>query len=169
MTIATQRTTASGCAPSTATQRINYYLTSQSQQVLAASRLKSITTARKCVPQLIKAAQHIYDSWEQDDQGHDEEHGSGGICHAIADEFCNVFSKAGISSTSFNSSIGTNHVWTVIKVKEGVYSVDIPPSTYERGAGYTWTKLKGVRFTPDDIVFEHDSTDPSTFNTYLED
>lgn len=37
-----------------------------------------------------------------------------------------------------------------------VFDVDINPYLYERGAGYTWTKIPGVQFTPNFVHIQAD-------------
>lgn len=39
------------------------------------------------------------------------------------------------------------------------FTVDIPARVYERGSGYTWTKLPGVVFTPADIFISRNDTE----------
>ncbi len=117
---------------------------------------------------LAAAAQMVYDSWEQDEEGSDEEYGYGGICHDIADAMSEVLSGAGVEASSVSQSIGEVHVFVVAKFAEGVYAIDIPPSTYERGSAYTWSKIKGVRFSAQDIDVSLVDKNPARFEEYLE-
>lgn len=118
--------------------------------------------------ELAAAAQAVYDEWTQDAEGNDEEYGAGGICHDIADAMVGVLDRHGIDSQSVSQSIGDVHVYVIAKVKEGVYSVDIPPSTYERGSAYTWTKIDGVKFDANDIDISRIDANPDRFEDYIE-
>lgn len=118
--------------------------------------------------ELAAAAQAVYDEWSQDAEGNDEEYGGGGICHDIADAMVGVLDRHGVESQSVSQSIGEVHIYVIAKVREGVYSVDIPPSTYERGSAYTWTKIEGVKFNANDIDIGRVDPDPNKFDDYLE-
>lgn len=131
--------------------------------------LPSVQNIRNLLPQLTQAAQRVYDTWEQNDDGYDEMYGGGGICHDIADAMCGVLSSKGIECNTFSASIGEVHVWVIAKFLEGVYSIDIPPNVYETGSGYTWKKKRDVAFTPNDIHVDRITADPNEFDQYSED
>ena len=95
--------------------------------------LKTVKQLNALVPELIRVSQAVYDSWAQDDDGMDVELGAGGICQDIASEICGVLSSNGFDCTTFSQPIGDQHVYTVVKLKDGVYEVDIPPGVYETG------------------------------------
>lgn len=99
-------------------------------------------------------AQKIYDDWEQDEDGYDEEYGHGGICQDIASAFCDVLSELDIECTIFSPSIGEIHVFSIANIDGEAYQVDIPPYVYERGGGYCWQKIPEVIFEPSDIIIE---------------
>ena len=130
--------------------------------------LPSIAVVNNLKIQLARAAQKVYDSWEQDEEGNDEEYGGGGICHDIADAMVEVLEASGIESRSVSQSIGEVHVFVVAKFAEGIYSIDIPPQTYERGSAYTWKKIPGVRFGPEDIDLFLVDRNPDNFEEYDE-
>jgi hypothetical protein len=130
--------------------------------------LPSVTTVRSFMPQLLQAAQHVYDQWEQDDEGYDEEYGGGGICHDIADAMSGVLSNHNIEAVTFSQSIDDVHVYVIAKFREGVYEINIPPYIYETGSGYTWKKIPGVRFQPNHVVIEQIFSDPNRFQDYEE-
>ena len=119
-------------------------------------------------PQLVRAAQTVYNQWNQNEDGFDDHYGAGGICHDIADAFCEVLYKHNIECTSFSAQIGEQHVWAIAKTDDGVYSVDIPPSYYETGAAYTWKKIPNVIFTPDFIHIDMITPDPQEFDQYAD-
>jgi hypothetical protein len=114
--------------------------------------------------QLAQAAQGVYNQWEVDEEGMDPEYGGGGICQDIAEAMVGVLDKFGIEAMTVDSQgMDDQHVWAVAKFREGVYEFDIPPSTYERGSGYTWTKIPGVEFLPSYISVAKFSDDPQDF------
>ncbi len=119
---------------------------------------------------LAARAQKVYDAWDADsDPEHgDPEVGFGGICQDIADELVDELLDQGAQASPLSCSVGEQHVMVVGQFTEGVYEIDIAPSTYERGGGYTWTKIPGVTFEPDDITIERLSSDPRDFAEYTE-
>lgn len=136
---------------------------------LIEGRLKSIIGVNKLKRELVVVAQKEYDRWEQNDDGYDEELGYGGICQNIADAMASVLAGAGYDITIVDSmGVGEQHVWVVLKAKEGVYSVDIPPYVYETGGGFNWKKKHDIEFSPEDIEVYKISADPRDFKNYLE-
>lgn len=120
-------------------------------KALLLENVKSISDVTQLIPLIISAAQKEYDEWDQSDPDNDELNG-GGICQNIAESIADVLNSNGIEATTIDSGgVGDQHVWTVFLVKEGVYELDIPPSLYERGGGYQWTKIPGVKFTKEYI------------------
>ena len=111
------------------------------------------------------AAQQVYDSWHQNEQGWSEDVADGGVCHYIAEAICEVLGEHGIDSTSFSFSIGEVHVTAVADINGAAYMVDIPARVYETGGGYTWRKIPGVVFEPNDIHIESMGED---FEDYLQ-
>jgi hypothetical protein len=117
--------------------------------------------------QLAAAGQAEYDAWAQDIDGYDEELGSGGICHLIADRMVGILSGEGFEAVSTHSEgIGENHVWVTAQTAQGVVTVDIPPGVYEIGGGYTWKKRPGIVFSPSDILVDVIDNDPARFPEY---
>jgi len=102
--------------------------------------------------EMVLAAQRVYDSWEQDEEGIDEELGCGGICQDIADEMCSVLSGKEIDCLIVdNNGVGDQHVWIVAYDDKEAFEIDIDPSVYESGSGYSWTKKQGIKFSLNDI------------------
>lgn len=131
--------------------------------------LPSVNQAQSLIPELVSTTQHVYDNWQQNDDGYDEELGEGGVCQDIADAMAYVMDSNGIDSMIVdNGGMGDQHVWIMIKVREGVFSVDIPPSVYETGGGYSWKKIKNVVFTNNDVVFDKVSNNPEEFENFGE-
>jgi hypothetical protein len=124
-------------------------------------RIATLKSLNQLRPELAAAAQAVYDAWQQDEDGYDEELGCGGICHLIADEMLAVVAKH-FPDTPMTTRSHTSeaHVDLVLATFDGVVCLDIPWSLYERGGGYTWTKLRGIQFhdrSIDIAVIDHNS------------
>lgn len=119
---------------------------------------------------LAHAAQGVYDEWDADSDPNygDAEVGFGGICQDIADAMCEVLDRQGIECATVSAQVGDQHVYAVAQCSDGVFEVDIPPSVYERGSGYNWTKIEGVRFSGDHVVVHKLDADPESFDQYTE-
>lgn len=119
-----------------------------------------------CLKLLIAAAQKCYDEWDASDPEYgDDEVGFGGICHLIADAFCEVLSDAGLECRTVSASCGEQHVWAIVLDGDVVWNVDIWPFRYERGGGYQWTKIPGVVFDESDLEINVWSGDPEEFHS----
>lgn len=128
-------------------------------------RLKSLEHLKALVPKFVLVAQKVYDGWIQDEN---DELNGGGICQNIADEISGVCNMNGIDATTVSAQVGEQHVWCVAKVREGIFEIDIPPSVYETGGGYTWKKIPDVKFDANDIYINRLSSDPNDFDEYTE-
>jgi len=128
----------------------------------------SVSSLTPMLPQIAREAQSVYDAWTQDSDGHDEEFGYGGICHSIADAIAGVLEGHGVEAATVSQSIGEVHVYVVARFREGVYTIDIPPGTYETGSAYTWRKRQGVEIGPEDIVVSQIDKNASNFEQYVE-
>jgi hypothetical protein len=118
--------------------------------------------------ELVAAAQKVYDEWQQDNNGHDEELGSGGICHLIADDLLNVLSNHKIYNCQSVCSNYEQHVYIIGKFEEGVYEIDIPYSIYETGGGFNWKKIPDVVFDGSHISISRLDGDPDNFDNYVD-
>lgn len=113
-------------------------------------------------PQLAAAAQRVLDAWEVDEDGYDEEFGTGGACDAISRVFGNTlqFTYTDAGGRTRDAGIvdggqdGDDHAWLVVFDDYEIYAVDLPAAVYEVGGGYNWTKRAGVRVRPSDIVID---------------
>jgi GNAT superfamily N-acetyltransferase/2'-5' RNA ligase len=119
-------------------------------------------------PQMAAAAQEIYDAWDQggyrSSEGGDIEFGEGGICDSIAREIGGIIaSKIRNVEVTDGGQDGDDHAWTVAYRGKEVYGIDIPHTLYERGGGYSWTKVPGVTFGADDVEIFPMDVDPSEF------
>lgn len=121
--------------------------------------LKSINDIKRLLPTITAAVQKEYDRWDENP----DEYANGGICHLLADEVCSVLWDHNIQSATVSSDHEV-HVYTIAKVREGVWSVDIPPGVYETGGGYNWKKIHDVQFDPRDIDLYCITRDPTEFN-----
>jgi len=128
--------------------------------------LKTLQELNNLVPEIIRAAQQAYNSWAQNDDGIDDELGVGGICQDIASEICGVISNHGFDCTTVSQEIGEQHVYTVVKLEEGVYEIDIPPSVYETGGGYSWRKIHNIIFNKNHLIIHKIDGDPESFDNY---
>lgn len=126
--------------------------------------LVSVTVAKSNIDKILAAAQAQYDRW---DEGDVDTYAGGGICHLIADDICSVLWDIGIECTTQSCSY-EQHVYVVAKFQEGIYQVDIPYHVYERGAGFSWTKLPDIKFEPRDVVFYKISGDPEEWSNYVD-
>jgi hypothetical protein len=115
-------------------------------------------------PQLVAAAQPVYDTWEQSEDGMDDVYGGGGICDDIANAMLEVIDRSipdldGLS-TSGEPAHGDNHYYVVLYRGQEGYAVDIPPGVYETGGGYTWQKTPDVQFDAADVqIYPVDAAD----------
>lgn len=119
-------------------------------------------------PQIVKVAQKVYDEWQQDESGCDVELGSGGICQDIADEIGDVLVANDIDFVIADTEgVVDQHVWTIAYDEKNkiAYNVDIDPSVYESGSGYSWKKKSNVKFDTSDI--EIYPAEYETVNYYL--
>lgn len=128
----------------------------------------SLNELRKLMPKIVLVAQKVYDEWQQDESGYDEEYGGGGICHEIAEKVAEVLLQNNIEANTVSQTIGDVHVYVVAKFKEGVYSIDIPPSIYEIGSAYTWKKKPNIKFNQNHIAIDLIDKNPEKFEDYLE-
>lgn len=114
------------------------------------------------------AAQKVYDGWVQDEHGYAEELGTGGICHLIADDLIDVLWNHKIHNCQTVSSTHEQHVYVVGAFREGVYMIDIPWHTYERGAGFSWKKLPDIVFDKDHISVDRLDSNPNNIGNYTD-
>ena len=137
---------------------MNWY--KQTQQ----ENLKSINNIKALMPRIIQVSQKEYDSWDEENI---DEYAGGGICHLIADAIANVFNDNGIDSFTISSDF-EQHVYCVVRVREGIYQVDIHHSIYETGGGFSWNKIPDIIFEPSDITIYMIDHDPNNWANYTE-
>jgi hypothetical protein len=148
--------------------RVRVAMDDDDEEAAEAIDLPSLQQLTPLLPRLAQAAQQAYNQWDQNEEGEDVELGSGGICQDVAEEMAGVLNEAGIDAITVSASMGEQHVWVVAKFREGVVEVDIPPSVYEIGGGYTWKKIPDVVFTPRDIHYSIIDRNPHNFDQYGE-
>lgn len=104
-------------------------------------------------PALARAAQGVYDDWDQG--GSDNEYGGGGICDNVAQALAVVVNGALPDVTiTDGGQDGDDHAFIVVLTDNEAVAVDIPPGVYEIGGGYNWTKRQGVHIRSTDVVFD---------------
>lgn len=138
-------------------------------RICADEQLVSSKDVAQLRSQIAAVAQQVYDAWEQDEEGMDEELGEGGICQDIAEAVCGLLAENGIECGEVSNSVGDQHVWAIAKLSDGVFIVDINPSVYEEGGGYSWRKRKDVVFDASDVIIESIDSNPDSFEQYLGD
>ena len=123
--------------------------------------IPSLQQLKLKIPAMVRAAQKVYDEWDASDPDYgDSNVGFGGICHLIVDAILNELDEFECTSLSLDTEV---HVMAIVMLREGVFSIDIPPSVYERGGGYNWKKIQNVKFTEHDIDISKISSDPSDY------
>lgn len=132
-------------------------------------RLNSIKEVEAIKKELAAAGQKVYDDWVQDENGTNDELGTGGICHLIAEEMIDVLFNHGIQRVQTVSSTHEQHVYLVGQFREGVFMIDIHWSNYETGGGYTWKKIPGVTFDEDHITIYNLDRNPRKLKPYVDD
>jgi hypothetical protein len=70
-----------------------------------------------------------------------------------------------VQSVTANDEV---HVYLIGAFAEGVFAIDIHPSVYERGSGYSWTKIPDVKFTADHVGISRLDKDPKNMYIYVE-
>lgn len=125
-----------------------------------------LPTLQSLRPALARAAQKVYDRWDESDV---DTYAGGGICHLIVDALLPLIPYEG-TSVSSNWEV---HVYIVCRVltgpERGIWKVDIHPSYYETGGGYTWAKIPDVEFDASMISLERLSYNPHEIGQYTGD
>lgn len=124
-------------------------------------------TLSELISKFVDVAQSVYDAWQPNEDDYDEEVGYGGICHLIADEIVSILYDHDIEGTTVSSDHEV-HVYSVCKLQDGIFLIDIPYSIYETGGGYTWKKIPDVEFDVDCITISKLSSDPTEYTNYTD-
>jgi transglutaminase-like putative cysteine protease len=128
--------------------------------------MKSLADLEALKEELAKAAQEVYQNWDQSGPDGDPELGWGGVCQDIAAAMSDVLNSAGIEASTIEAQVGEQHVFVVAQTSGGVYEVDISPYIYETGGGYNWKKKQGVTLGADDVSVTRLDSDPAAFVLY---
>ena len=121
-------------------------------KLLCEGRLNSISQIDDNIKrELAATAQQVYDEWQQNEEGYDEELGGGGICHIIADGMIDVLCDHKIYNLQTQCT-DQPHVYLIGKFKEGIFTIDIPYYVYESGGGWSWKKKPDVKFDVRHVV-----------------
>ncbi len=126
---------------------------------------EAISLIRALGPQLIAAAQAVYDEWDQTDE-YDELNG-GGICDQIAEAMADIMNTAGYETSTICAN-DEQHVYCVCRLPNGVFSLDIPYRIYEFGGGFSWTKIPDIVFEVDHLSLFQLDPDPDSFEQYTD-
>jgi hypothetical protein len=126
--------------------------------------MKTSADIKALRPELARAAQTVYDDWDESDE---DTYADGGICHFIAEAIVGVLDQHDIDAQTV-SSMAEVHVYTVCAVKDGVFVVDVPYSLYETGGGYKWRKRPGVTFDASDVTLDRLDSDPKNIGQYVD-
>jgi hypothetical protein len=119
-------------------------------------------------PIIASLTQAVYDEWEQDEDGIDEELGSGGICDIVAGRIATCLAEEfGIDAYVQHVEMDC-HTLVVAVLEDGIFTVDVPPGVYETGTGYTWTKRKDIVVRAEDVEVLQLSADPTTLHLYVD-
>ena len=118
--------------------------------------MRTLAELKALTPAIIQAAQRVYDDWRPSDDD------TGGICDDIADAVAPIVDGC----PQFIEL--DHHTVVLVAVTEGVVRLNISASIYERGAAYTWTKIPGVIFEPEDVIFDVIDPDPTKLEEYLD-
>jgi tRNA nucleotidyltransferase/poly(A) polymerase len=119
---------------------------------LASNTTSLFEDLNKLRNQFVSAAQSIVDAWHQDEDGMDDELGSGGICDRIASALASVI-NSNISNVDITDGgqDGDDHAFIIVYNDQEAFGVDISPGVYETGAGYNWRKIPGAKIDTADI------------------
>lgn len=121
---------------------------------------------KKLIPKIVNVAQEEYDAWDESDE---DTYAGGGICHLIAEritEICQTIPKTIVTVYTYSD---VQHVVTVVgrlipipdaepdedKYDKECHIVDIPYYHYEKGGGYSWTKIPNVIFKPSMVRIDY--------------
>lgn len=125
---------------------------------------KSLSDLESLFPKFAKKAQEVYGEWDEDDV---DTYAGGGICHLIAEEMVSIMWDNDIESVTYSSS-HEQHVYTIAKVKEGIFAIDIHHSFYEIGGGFSWKKIPDVKFEPSFVSLYKITADLSEWSEIVE-
>lgn len=115
-------------------------------------------------PHIAAAAQKEYDEWQQDEHGHDEEVGCGGICDRISGHIHDIVNQHVPSAhTREGGQDGDDHSWVIAHNGHEAHSIDIPPHVYETGSGYKWKKKPNVKIRPEHVQMDKLDIHPREF------
>lgn len=104
-------------------------------------------------PQMASAAQAVLDDWTQDEDGYDEELGGGGACDRVSDAMRDVVAEAHPElEFQEGGQDGDDHAFFIAYDTDEAFAVDVHPSVYETGGGYSWRKVDGAEVGAGDVA-----------------
>jgi hypothetical protein len=121
------------------------------------------------LPRIAEAAGKVHADWAQDEDGHDEELGTGGICDLVASEIASIVSElpGALVATQYNET--DTHTSAIAALADGVFVVDIPARVYEIGYGYVWKKIVDADIGPQHVEIVQLSKDPASLHEFVDD
>lgn len=106
----------------------------------------------KLKSEIVKAAQEEYDSWDASDPEYgDCEVGHGGICSLISSKISDIVASNTNLNVTEGGQEGDDHSWVIAYNEKEAWGIDISPSVYETGAGYSWKKISDVTISENDV------------------
>lgn len=122
---------------------------------LAAQRLQADLTHPELHADIAQRANGVLADWTQDEDGYDDVFGAGGVCDQISEQISGAiverYDDIGIID---GGQDGDDHAYPIAYRNGAAFAVDIPPSVYETGGGYSWQKIPGATIEPSDVVVE---------------
>lgn len=104
-------------------------------------------------PALAAAVQRVLNEWQPDESGFDPVLGTGGACDEVTDAMVDVICDFVDGVTVLEGGHeGDDHAWLIVVDDRDAVGVDVPPSVYETGGGYSWTKIEGAEVEPSDVM-----------------
>jgi len=93
------------------------------------------------------AAQSVYDGWDDEDS-------DGGICDEISREIQTIIaSELNDVDVTDGGHDGDDHATTLASDSSGqIFEIDIPANVYERGGGYSWSKIPNITIEASDVL-----------------
>lgn len=99
-----------------------------------------------------RVAQEEYDAWQPDEEGIDEDVCAGGICDQVARRIAEtIVGSYEDAEVIDGGQEGDDHAWTIVRIGDEYFGVDIAPGVYESGGGYNWQKIPDVQISPEDV------------------
>lgn len=100
--------------------------------------------------EIAEKAQKVIDDFFKDEENVTCE---AGACDEVSNAIAGVLTDLGYNVLPGGQE-GSDHAFPIAIKGNKAYSVDIPPSVYEEGVGYKWSKKEGAKISPVDIIIQ---------------